>query len=267
MGLGAETWVVKLGGAVLEAEPVLQALAEDVRAIQGERVALVLVHGGGPQITAMAERLGIPTRRVGGLRVTDAETMEVTEMVLRGRIAPYLVGGLLRQGIPAVGVSGRDAGLIRARYHPPVSAPEGTVSLGRVGEVERVDPRLLWLLLGAGYLPVVSPVGAGPSGEALNLNADVAAAALAVALQAQRLLLCTDVPGVRDEEGRLLPRLTQAQAEQLLDRGTVAAGMAPKVRAGFLARRQGVPQVVILDGSQGRILAALRAGEGTYLEP
>lgn len=229
--------VVKVGGAVAGAPQELAALVAAVAALPGARV---VVHGGGAEITAWQERLGLPVVRKEGLRVTTPETMQVTAMVLSGWVNKRVVAALIGAGELAVGLSGEDGGLLRAER-------KDGGRLGEVGEVAGVDPRALRALLDAGMLPVVSPVSRGPAGAPLNVNADEAAIALAVGLGADRLLLVSDVPGVL-VEGAPLQRITADGAADLLERGVVRGGMAVKVNQALEAARSGV-EVRIGDGA------------------
>ncbi|MSR35883.1 MAG: acetylglutamate kinase [Gemmatimonadetes bacterium] len=221
--------VVKVGGAVAGATAELTALAAAVAALPGRRV---VVHGGGSEITAWQERLGLPVVRREGLRVTTPETMQITAMVLSGWVNKRVVAALLTAGELAVGLSGEDGALLRA-----IRKYDGRI--GEVGEIVEVDPRALRALLDAGMLPVVSPVSRGPAGAPLNVNADEAAIALAVGLAADRLLLVSDVPGVL-VDGVPLERMTAQDAADLLERGVVQGGMAVKVRQALDAARAGV---------------------------
>lgn len=229
--------VVKLGGAVAGSPGELAALAAAVAALPGQRV---VVHGGGGEITAWQERLGLPVEWRDGLRVTTPEGMKVTAMVLSGWVNKRVVAALLDAGEAAVGLSGEDGGLIRALRR------DGG-RLGEVGEVAGVDPRPLRALLAEGMLPVVSPVSRGPAGAPLNVNADEAAIALAVGLSATRLLLVSDVPGVL-VDGAPVARVSAAGAADLLRREVVRGGMAVKVRQALDAARAGV-EVRIGDGT------------------
>ncbi len=228
--------VVKVGGAVAGAPADLTTLCAAIAAMPGERV---VVHGGGSEITAWQERLGLEVEWLDGLRVTTPEAMKVTAMVLSGWVNKRVVAGLIDAGQLAVGLSGEDGGLLRAQRR------EGG-KLGEVGEVTGVDPRPLRALLGGGMLPVVSPVSRGPGGTPLNVNADEAAIALAVGLTADRLLLVSDVPGVL-VNGAPVPRITAAAASDLLVREVVKGGMAVKVRQALAAAHGGV-EVRIGDG-------------------
>jgi acetylglutamate kinase len=229
--------VVKVGGAVAGAPEELAALAAAVCRLDGARV---VVHGGGAEISAWQERLGLPVVRKDGLRVTTPETMQVTAMVLSGWVNKRVVAALIDAGEVAVGLSGEDGGLLRA-----VRKDGGR--FGEVGDVSDVDPRPVRALLDAGMLPVVSPVSRGPAGVPLNVNADEAAIALAVGLGADRLLLVSDVPGVL-ADGVALERITAEGAADLLRREVVQGGMAVKVQQALAAARAGV-EVRIGDGA------------------
>lgn len=265
--------VVKYGGAVLAGrrtgtgggptapDPVLAAVARVVGA--GARVALV--HGGGPELSAWMGRLGKEAVFVGGLRVTDAETARLAQMVLAGLVGKDLAAALGALGIRAVAVCGKDAGLLRARRRAPVPGPDGLpVDLGFVGEVEAVDPWLLRLLLDGGAVPVVASVAGGPEGETLNVNADLAAAAVAGALAARWFVLLTDVPGLLLDPGdpdSLVPRLTWEEVERLTAAGTITGGMLPKVEACRRALAAGAREAVIADGRAPGFLGRILQGE------
>jgi acetylglutamate kinase len=224
--------VYKVGGPALEDPSMLAPLAAEVKRQQGR---VLLVHGGGRHVERMLNALGIPSRFVNGRRETSPEAMEVVEMVLSGGTNKALAAGLTAAGVWAVGLSGRDGGLLRARL-----APE----LGRVGTPERVDGRVLEALWAAGATPVVSPVSSGPSGEAVNVNADEVAQALALATGAQSLVYLSDVDGVR-AEAETLEALTAADATRLMDAGVITGGMAMKVRVALEAAAAGIPEVVV----------------------
>ncbi|MDP2497962.1 MAG: acetylglutamate kinase [Candidatus Palauibacterales bacterium] len=231
------TVAVKVGGSVL-ADGVPEGLAEDLALLHRAGVRTVLVHGGGPEVSGVLEKMGGSPEFVDGLRVTDGETMDVVVMVLAGRVNKRIVLRLQEAGVRAAGVSGVDAGLLRVRSHPAADR------LGRVGEVERVDPSLVETLFDGGFLPVVSPVGTDGRGRCFNVNADAAAAALASALGAEKLVLVTDVEGILRESGggvvELVPELTPGEARGLIAEGTVSRGMVPKVEACLAALEKGV---------------------------
>jgi acetylglutamate kinase len=224
--------VYKVGGPALEDPTLIKPLAGEVR-LGGGRA--VLVHGGGRHIDRLLRALGIESERVQGRRVTSPAAMEVVEMVLSGAVNKALAAGLTGAGLPALGLSGRDGGLIRARLEP---------GLGRVGTPDTVDPTLVRALWDSGFVPVVSPVSMGPAGESVNVNADEAALGLARALQARSLVYLSDVDGVRVGE-RTVTSLTAEEARQRIDDGTIAEGMALKVRVALDAAAAGIPEVVI----------------------
>lgn len=251
-----KTVVVKFGGSVLELAPGRRTgrsggpdgrptIADDLVLLKGAGIDAVLVHGGGPEITRMLDRLGKPSRFVHGLRVTDAETMEVVEMVLAGRANKSLVSAITQAGGRAVGLSGKDGRMLLARKY------EADVDLGQVGEVQAVDPSLVRSLSADGYIPVIASIGTGPDGTSYNLNADTAAGALAVAVGASKFILLTDVDGVyRDHEARaLVSELRAAEAEAMIRDGTISRGMIPKVAACLDAIRGGVPSAHIINGT------------------
>jgi acetylglutamate kinase len=230
--------VYKIGGPVLEDPGLLAPLASEIR--RGEDRAL-LVHGGGRQVDRMLRSLSLESRFVNGRRETSPASMEVVEMVLSGVVNKSLASGLTKAGIPALGISGRDGGLLRARLEP---------GLGRVGTPERVNPWLVRRLWEAGLVPVVSPVSDGPEGEPVNVNADEAALGLARALVARSLIYLSDVDGV-EIAGRVLDSLSPERAEEWIDNGTIAGGMALKVRVALEAVRGGIEEVVI--AGRGRL--------------
>ncbi|HEY3121998.1 MAG TPA: acetylglutamate kinase [Vicinamibacteria bacterium] len=224
--------VYKVGGPALEDPALVEALARELKSAAGEAV---VVHGGGRRIEEMLRALAVESRFVDGRRETSDAAMEVVEMVLSGLVNKALAAGLTEAGTPAIGLSGRDAGIVRARVRP---------GLGRVGIPDRVDPAPLRALLAAGLLPVVSPVAAGPEGQALNVNADEVALAVASALGAQALVYLSDVDGVR-ASGSPVAALTASEAERLMGDGTIGGGMSLKVRVALEAAAAGIPEVLI----------------------
>jgi acetylglutamate kinase len=257
--------VVKLGGAAMEEESARDTVLQDLVLLRFVGLKPVLVHGGGKEITAMASALGLSTQFVDGLRVTDERTMEVAKMVLTGKINPDLVGAINRLGGKAMGLSGEDGPCILVH---PQAGPNGE-DLGRVGEIQEVNSEPVLALTDRGMIPVVASVGLGYDGLSYNVNADTVAAALAAELGASKLLLLTDVPGVRDRQGQFQSRLTVDQAEVLDRDGAAADGMIPKLKAACRAARAGVT-VHIVDGRQPHsILLELltEAGVGTMIEP
>jgi len=242
--------VVKIGGKNIDFknEDYFRVLAQLVK----EGIRLALVHGGGPQITKFLEKEGRESQFVEGLRVTPPQDMEITEMVLSGLLNKMLVGIFHRQGIPACGISGRDGFLLEGEKYYPASE-DRKVDLGRVGEVKKVNPRLVHVLWEGGFLPVISPIAADREGESLNVNADWAAARLAVALQADKLFLFSDVPGVLwDVEDRdsLIEVLSWAEIEILKEEGKIRGGMIPKIEMAEEALRGGVKEVFIGEGKE-----------------
>ena len=247
------TVVVKYGGHAMGEEHLAQQFGHDIALLKQVGVNPVVVHGGGPQINAMLKRLAIQSTFIDGLRVTDAAMVEVVEMVLAGTVNKQVASLITRAGALAVGICGKDGGMIRARKltrtrKDPDSNIERVLDLGFVGEPEHVDPRVIHALTGGGLVPVIAPVGVDASGQTYNINADTVAAAIAGAIHATRLLMLTDVAGVLDKEKRLIPELTLAQVDQAIADGTITGGMIPKVENCVEAVRQGVKGAVILDG-------------------
>jgi acetylglutamate kinase len=246
--------VYKVGGPALEDPGLVAPLAEEVRRGAGNAV---LVHGGGRAVGRLLQALGIESRFVGGRRETSPEAMSVVEMVLSGSANKGLAAGLTAAGVPAVGISGRDGALVRARLAP---------DLGRVGTPESIDPSCLHALWAAGFIPVVSPVASGPGGEAVNVNADEAALGIARALGAASLVYLSDVDGVH-VGGLTMERLTPDEIRARVDDGTIAGGMALKVRVALEASAAGIPEVIIagkarlLGGFPGTRIVAARASE------
>ena len=245
------TFVVKYGGHAMGGGG--EGFARDIVLLKQVGINPVVVHGGGPQIGRMLERLRIKSEFVDGLRVTDAATVEIVEMVLAGAINKEIVALINQAGGKAVGLCGKDANLIRARKLTrtkvdPDSNIERVLDLGFVGEPEHVDTTVLDTLGRSSLIPVISPIGIGPNGETYNINADTVAGAVAGALKADRLLLLTDVPGVKDKDGNLISRMTRAEAEARIKDGTITGGMIPKVETCLDAVAQGVDAAVILDG-------------------
>ncbi len=232
--------VIKLGGHAMSSDAAMENFARDVVLMQQVGVNPVIVHGGGPMINEMLEKLEITSDFVNGKRVTDEATVEVVEMVLSGRVNKWIVNAINRQGGRAVGLSGKDASLMTCDQ----DAPE----LGLVGTPAEIDTGVLRTLFDANTIPVIAPLGAGRNGETLNVNGDTAAGAIAAALTADRLLLLTDVPGVMDAEKTVLTDLTSDQVIELTAAGVIAGGMIPKTQTCLEALRGGVRAAVILDG-------------------
>ena len=232
--------VIKLGGHAMGSDEAMETFARDVVLMRQVGVNPVVVHGGGPMINEMLGRLDIQSEFVNGKRVTDEATMEVVEMVLSGRVNKRIVAAINAQGGRAVGLSGKDANLVTCTPADP--------ELGLVGDPTKVDPSILHTLFRDDMIPVIAPLGAGENGETYNINGDTAAGAIAAALRADRLLLLTDIDGVRDAEGRVITELTAQDIHDLVADGTIAGGMIPKTETALAAIEGGLRAVVILDG-------------------
>ncbi len=269
------TMVVKYGGHAMGEEGLARQFGEDIALLKQVGINPVVVHGGGPQINAMLKRLAIQSSFVDGLRVTDAAMVEVVEMVLAGTVNKQVAGLIDRAGAMAVGICGKDGGLIRARKLvrtrlDPGSRIEQELDLGFVGEPEAVDPRVIHALTGAGLIPVIAPVGVGADGQTYNINADTVAGAVAGALGATRLLMLTDVPGVLDGNGRLIAEMTVADVERGVADGMITGGMIPKVENCADAVRGGAKGAVILDGRMPHACLLelfTEGGMGTIIRP
>jgi acetylglutamate kinase len=243
-----KTLVIKYGGAAMEQADLKEQFAKDVLLLRLVGIRPVIVHGGGPQIGALMKRLGKEPRFVGGMRVTDEETVQIVEMVLVGKINKEIVGLINLHGGRAVGLSGKDASLLRARKRLH-RMPDGTaVDIGLVGEVEAVNPEPIRLLEENGFIPVIAPVGVGESGETYNINADLVAGDVAAALFAEKLIHLTDVTGINGENGRLVSTLTKRDAERLIKAGVIDGGMLPKVESSLRALTGGAQKAHIIDG-------------------
>ncbi|MBQ9405268.1 MAG: acetylglutamate kinase [Desulfovibrio sp.] len=234
------TVVIKYGGHAMDKPDLSAAFAADLARLHKQGMRFVIVHGGGPQISALLQRLHIESHFIDGLRITDKDTMDAVEMVLCGQVNKSVVGELAKLGTPAAGISGRDGGLLLAHVKDP--------ALGLVGTVDSVNPTLTRSLLDAGFVPVVAPVASGPDGQALNVNADTAAGALAGALKAEYFVLISDVPGVLDAHGRLITALTPEEVTRLRQDNVITGGMIPKIEACLHALKQGCQRALILDG-------------------
>jgi acetylglutamate kinase len=266
--------VVKYGGHAMGEEETALRFGRDIALLEQVGVNPVVVHGGGPQINAMLKRLNVKSTFVQGLRVTDAEMLDVVEMVLAGPVNKQVAQSITRAGVIAVGISGKDGGLVRARkltrtYRDPGSNIEQVLDLGFVGEPESIDTRVLKLLIGADIVPVIAPVGVGADGQTYNINADTVAGAIAGALGAERMLMLTDVPGVLGDDGKLISEMTVAQAKAGIQQGWINGGMIPKVETCIYAVEMGVKGAVILDGRVPHaVLRELftKAGAGTLIK-
>jgi len=246
--LHGQTVVIKYGGAAMEKPGLRDLFSRDIALVRTLGVRPVVVHGGGPQIDRMMKRLGKSPHFIGGLRVTDDETMDIVEMVLAGSINKEIVGAIAAHGGRAVGLCGGDAGLIRASRRTYVLPDGKEIDLGRVGDVKAVDPEPLRLLQDNGFVPVLAPLGAGPHGELLNINADLVAGDVAAALNAVKVIFLSDVPGIRGRDGHLLRRGSVAELDVLAREGVIEGGMLPKVEACVRALKGGVGQAYIVDG-------------------
>lgn len=240
--------VIKYGGSAMTDESLKGQFAENVALLSLIGIKPVVVHGGGPQIGELLSKIGKESRFVRGLRVTDEETMDVVEMVLVAKVNKDVVSLINYHGGSAVGISGRDGRLIMARKARPAHLADADEDLGLVGEVERINPEVVASLEDRGFIPVIAPVGAGPNEKPFNINADTAAGALSAALEAEKFILLTDVPGVLDSSGDLISSLSEDEAEDLIASGVVSAGMIPKIRCCLTALRGGVPKAHVVDG-------------------
>ncbi len=271
-----KTIVIKYGGHAMVDEHLKRQFALDVILLKQVGINPVIVHGGGPQINKLLDRLGIQPSYIEGMRVTDGETMDVVEMVLVGKVNKEIVGLINHCGGKAVGLSGRDGDLVCARKLKVSSkkkvedlgdAPPELIDLGQVGEVTHINPGVLESLSRNDFIPVIAPVGVGDEGQAFNINADLVAGAIAGKLSAEKLILLTDVPGVNDKNGQLITTLSAGDLEKLIDDGTVAGGMIPKVRCCKDALRQGVAKTYIVDGRvEHSILLEMFTPEGVGTE-
>ena len=248
-----KTFVIKYGGHAMGDQELSELFARDVVLLKQVGIHPVVVHGGGPQIGKMLERLAVKSEFIDGLRVTDAATVEIVEMVLSGAINKHIVNVINAAGGTAIGLSGKDGDLIRASKlrrtkRDEQSNIESLLDLGFVGEPSRINPQILTSLEHAGMIPVIAPIGVGQNGETYNINADTVAGAVAGALGAARLLLLTDVEGVLDRNGEVLTDLTLESVRNLMTDGTITGGMLPKVETCIAAVEQGVNAAVILDG-------------------
>jgi acetylglutamate kinase len=250
--------VVKFGGNAMTGT-VAEDFAQDIVLMKQTGMEPVIVHGGGPQIGAMLKKLAIPSTFIDGLRVTDQATMEVVEMVLTGSINKQIVTGINAAGGHAVGLSGKDGNLVIAKKIErmkidPVTHESKPIDLGFVGEPDKINPEVLRTFIKSNLIPVIAPVGVGRHGETFNINADTVAGSVAGAMQAERLVLLTDVEGVFDQEGKLIPRLSLREARTLIANGTISGGMIPKIETAIDAVENGVSAAVILDGRIPHVL-------------
>ncbi len=246
-----KTLVIKYGGNAMVDDVLKHGFARDIVLLKQVGINPVVVHGGGPQIGKLLERLGKESRFVKGMRVTDADTMDVVEMVLGGLVNKEIVNLINQQGGRAVGLTGKDGGLIRARKLSPASdvpEPEEDIDLGQVGEVAAIDPAVVHMLDRGDFIPVIAPIGVGDDGRAYNINADLVAGKVASILSAEKLILLTNTPGVLNKEGRLLTGLTTQRVAELIEDGTIHGGMLPKIACALDAVNSGVRTALIVDG-------------------
>jgi len=260
--------VIKLGGHEMVDQNILETVIRDAVLLRYVGMKVVLVHGGGPEITAKMQAMGKEPRFVGGLRITDAETLEIAQMVLVGKINDGIVSLIANCGTRAVGISGNDGNLLIARKMEPqrvrVGEVEEEVDLGRVGEIEEVDPEVLHCLLAQNYIPVVAPIAIDRQGGSLNINADTAAAEIAIALQAFKLINLTDVDGVMNADRTMTyHRLTLSEADTMIAEGIISGGMIPKLDGCMRAVRSGVTSAHVVNGNrEHNLLLELFTDEG-----
>jgi acetylglutamate kinase len=251
------TFLIKYGGHAMLSPELREGFAQDIVLLQAVGINPVVVHGGGPQINQLIDRLGLKSSFVRGMRVTDAQTMEAVEMVLQ-KIGKEIVADISRQGGCAVGLSGKDGNLIVARKMKVVVNDEKgrrtEIDAGLVGEVEEINPAVLGALRDAGFISVIAPIGHGRAGETYNINADVTAGEIAGALKAEKLILLTDVEGVKDEKGKLIPSLDAARAKKMISSGTIGEGMIPKVECCLNALNAGVARAHVVDGQAAHVV-------------
>jgi acetylglutamate kinase len=248
-----KTMVIKFGGNAMVDAALQESFARDVVLMKLVGFNPIVVHGGGPQIGALLEKLNIHTEFVNGMRVTDSATMDVVEMVLGASVNKEIVSSIHRNGGKAIGVTGKDGQLIRARklevshQSPDMLAPE-IIDIGHVGEVEKIDTEVLNMILDSNFIPVIAPIGVGADGSSYNINADLVAGKLAEVLKAEKLMLLTNVEGLLDRSGKILTGLTPAQVDELIADGTIYGGMLPKIRCALDAVNSGVTSSHIVDG-------------------
>ena len=249
------TIVIKYGGHAMVDEQLKQDFARDVTLLKFIGLKPVVVHGGGPQINSVLDQMGIRPQFVRGMRLTDERTMDVVEMVLGGKVNKAIVHQINQQGGKAVGLSGKDGGLIQARklqivQQVDINKPPEIIDPGLVGEVTCINPEIIEKLTQQGFIPIIAPIGAGEAGETYNINADLVASRIAMALKAGRLVLLTDVDGVLDSDGQLVNSIDAAQIKQMIDDQRISGGMIPKIEYGLKALENGVEKVQIINGTK-----------------
>lgn len=253
------TIVIKYGGHAMVDDQLKEDFARDITLLKFIGLNPVVVHGGGPQINSVLRQMGIQSTFVNGMRLTDTPTMDVVEMVLGGKVNKAIVAQINRQGGKAVGLSGKDGGLIQAKklhivFQNDENTPPEIIDPGHVGEVTRINPGLINTLTQHGFIPIIAPVGVGESGETYNMNADMVACRVAVALTASRLIYLTDVDGVLDADGKLISSIDAVTIRQLSKAGIITGGMIPKINYALEALQQGVEKVPIINGKKRHAL-------------
>jgi acetylglutamate kinase len=245
-----KTIVIKYGGNAMTEPQLKESFASDVVLLKLVGMNPVVVHGGGPQINEMLDKLGKKGEFIQGMRVTDEETMDIVEMVLGGHVNKEIVNLINQKGGKAVGLTGQDGNFIHAKklLMASLSNPEEMIDVGQVGDITKIDPSIINFLDSGDFIPVIAPIGVGPDGETYNINADVVAGKLAEVLSAEKLILLTNTPGVLDKKGNLLTGLTPKQIDDLVEDGTLSGGMLPKIGSALDAARSGVKSVHIIDG-------------------
>jgi acetylglutamate kinase len=269
-----KTFVVKIGGEIADHEPTLHVFCEEVALLAQVGIHVVVVHGGGKQATELSEQLGIEPKMVQGRRVTDEQTLDVVMMVFAGKINTEILSSLRKAGVEAVGISGVDGGILNAVKRPPrkmlneKTGKEEVVDFGHVGDIESVDTKLLTTLLAADFVPVIASLGGDDQGNILNINADTVAQEIAAALEAEKLILVTDVEGILRADKTLISRVTPQEIEQLIRDGVVQGGMVPKAQNAVEALQAGVRSVHIISGRKASTLLAevfTDTGSGTMI--
>ncbi|MGD9364850.1 MAG: acetylglutamate kinase [Desulfobacteraceae bacterium] len=266
------TVVIKYGGHAMVDEQLKEDFARDITLLKLVGLRPVVVHGGGPQINRVLDQMGITPKFVRGMRLTDAPTMDVVEMVLGGKVNKAIVAQINRQGVKAVGLSGKDGGLIQAKkmkivFQEDDTKPPEIIDPGMVGQVTRIHPAIIQTLTKDGFIPIIAPVGVGENGETYNINADLVASQMATALNAGRLILMTDVDGVLDQNGRLISSINTAEIQRMISNQEITGGMIPKIECAVEAIRGGVKKVPIINGKRRHaILLELFTDQGIGTE-
>jgi len=253
------TIVVKYGGHAMVDEQLKADFARDITLLKFTGLNPVVVHGGGPQINRVLDQMGIQSRFIKGMRLTDEATMDVVEMVLGGKVNKDIVAQVNQQGGKAVGLSGKDGGLIRAKklhivYQEDENKPPEIIDPGLVGQVEQIDPNIIYTLSRQGFIPIIAPVGAGDSGETFNINADLVASSMAMAVSAKRLIFLTDVDGVLNNSGDLISSIDMKDIDRMMKEKTISGGMIPKIECALEALKNGVEKVHIINGNRRHAL-------------